>query len=1094
MSTGPEFTQVENPFIDQLVSMGWKFTTGNLDDPSVTGRESFRDVLIADDLRKALHRINLDGKGKPWLDAGRMSTAVSALQRLGAPKLMEANKAATEMLLKGVAVEGIPGWDGGRTQTVQFFDWDHPENNTFRVVNQFKVEEPGGQAHKHIIPDLVLFVNGIPLVVVEAKSPYLAAPMEEAIQQLQRYANQRHWVEGNEGNERLFYTNQFLVGTCFVQARVGSIGASAHHFMEWKDTAPVPVKEVTESLMKEVLSPQELLVAGMLRPAHLLDIVRHFTLFMTTTGKTIKVVCRYQQFRAVRKAVDRLLTGKTKALDGEHDRRGGVIWHTQGSGKSLTMVFLVRKMRTTAALRRFKVVVVTDRKDLEKQLAETAELSGETVKVAKKTAKVKTLLAEKGPALVFAMIQKYQERDLDTGEDEGQEEEQEEDGTEAKGQAAEFPVLNEDESIVLLIDEAHRSHTNTSHANLMKALPNAAKIGFTGTPIIMGQKKRTYSIFGSPIDTYRLKESEADGSTLKILYEGRTAEGAVADGRDLDEVFEDMLHGWTPTEMERIKAKYATKGNVLEAVLLIEAKARDMLRHYVQNVLPNGFKAQVVAVSRRAAVRYFDALKKAQNDLVKEVEGVSAKHVGLADDTMESLPERTKFLIRAHRHLDALRNLDFAVIISGKHNDEVDAKGEWTDRAKVDARIEAFKRPLPTSENNDPQKTSWLGFLIVKSMLLTGFDAPIEQVLYLDRHIKQAELLQAIARVNRPNGEKKSAGLVLDYYGIARHLKEALALYAAEDIEGTLQSLKDEIPKLRDRHYRAVDLFKSRRVDLNDTEGCVDVLADVKVRAEFQVLLRAFLSTLDLVLPRPEALPYIADAKRMANIQIRARNKYRSEERPIGGEVGAKVRALIDDHIISLGIDPKIPPIAITDAQFDEHVEKHQSAKAKASEMEHALRHHLTQHLDEDPEYFEALSIRLNRILSEMKEHWDQLFDALKTFKDEVVAGRREDDTGLDGETQAPFLGVLRQEVAKQGVVSPEVLAKLIKATVTIVAHVQGEVRLEGFWKKTQAQDALRGWIVQYLDDIDVLPYGRLPEVTDRLLELAKVNHEKLVR
>lgn len=1089
MSDGPEFNLVENPFIDQLVSMGWKFTTGNLDEPSVTGRESFRDVFVIDDLRKALRTINLDDEGQPWLDETRVSTAVSALQRLGAPKLMEANQAATELLHKGVAVEGLPGWDGGRARTVQFFDWDHPERNIFRVVNQFKVEEPGGQAHKHIIPDLVLFVNGIPLVVVEAKSPYVAAPMEEAIQQLQRYSNQRHWVEGNEGNERLFFTNQFLVATSFDQARVGTICASAHHFMEWKDTAPVPTKEVAQALGKESLSPQEVLVAGMLRPAHLLDLVRHFTLFMPSNGKTIKVVCRYQQFRAVQKTVERLTTAKTLAQDGEHDRRGGIIWHTQGSGKSLTMVFLVRKMRTHKLLRSFKVVVVTDRKDLQTQLAETAVLSGDMVKVASKISKVKSLLAEEGPALVFAMIQKYQERDPAAGaeEDDGEENEGEEPSN------VEFPVLNEAENIVLLIDEAHRSHTNKSHANMMKALPNAAKIGFTGTPIIMGDKKRTHDIFGTFLDRYRLKEAEADGATVPIFYEGRTTKGAVADGRDLDEVFEDMLHGWTPEEMERIKAKYATKGKVNEAPKLIEAKARDMLRHYVQNVLPNGFKAQVVAVSRRAAVLYYEAFEKARAELVAEVEGLLEEHVGLADDRMGNLPERTRFLIRAHRQLDSLRKLEFAVVISGTHNDEVDPQGVWTDRAKADARIESFKKPFPSAANSDPQKTSWLGFLLVKSMLLTGFDAPIEQVLYLDRSMKEAELLQAIARVNRPNGEKKSAGLVLDYYGVARHLKEALAVYAAEDIDGALHSLKDEVPKLRDRHHRALELFGSRDLDIDDTEACVELLADVKLRAEFQVLLKAFLATLDLVLPRPQALPYVGDAKKLADIQIRARNRYRTAERPIGAEVGAKVRKLIDDHIVSLGIDPMVPPLAITDAQFDHHVEKHRSPKAKASEMEHALRHHLRKHFDEDPEHFEALSKRLDRLLTEMKGKWDELVEALGALKAEVATGRKGDDTGLDPETQAPFLGVLRQETSRQGTVSPDALAKLVKTTIEVVAHIQREIRLDGFWKKAQAQEALRGWLVQYLDDQDVLPFERLPEVADRLLELAKVNHRKLV-
>jgi hypothetical protein len=225
-----------------------------------------------------------------------------------------------------------------------------------------------------------------------------------------------------------------------------------------------------------------------------------------------------------------------------------------------------------------------------------------------------------------------------------------------------------------------------------------------------------------------------------------------------------------------------------------------------------------------------------------------------------------------------------------------------------------------------------------------------------------------------------------------------------------------------DRHHRVIELFEARDLDIGDTEECVELLADVKLRAEFQVLLKAFFATLDLVLPRPDALPYVGDAKRLAALQVRARHRYRTAERPIGAEVGAKVRKLIDDHIVSLGIDPKVPPLAITDTQFDHHVEKHRSPKAKASEMEHALRHHLRKHFDEDPERFEALSKRLDRMLEEMKDKWDELVEALGALKAEVTAGRKSDDTGLDPERQAPFLGVLRQELSKGAEVSPEAL------------------------------------------------------------------------
>lgn len=1092
MSSGPESATVEQPFIDQLVQLGWKWTTGNLDFPSATGRLSFRDVLIHDDLAKAIWRINLDDHGNEWLDEGRIATAVSAIERTAPPKLMEANQAATALLLKGTTAEGIPGWDQGRNRTVQYIDWDTPENNTFRVVNQFRVDEPGGQAKKFVVPDLVLFVNGIPLVVVECKSPGVQEPIEEAIDQLQRYSNQRTWVPEDEGNERLFHTNQFVIATSFDEARVATIGAQAVHYLEWKDTSPVPVAEVAASLGKEKLSKQELLVAGMLRPEHLLDIVRHFTLFSQADGRTIKIVTRYQQFRAVRKAVERLQTGKTRQQDGEHDRRGGIVWHTQGSGKSLTMVFLVRKMRSMPELRRFKVVVVTDRKDLQKQLSETAELTGESVRKAASTDKLKGLLTEKGPGLVFATIQKYQERDRDSDADPDQPDvpEDEDSLQDDSAGAGDFPVLNEDESILVMVDEAHRSHASALHANLLKALPNCARIGFTGTPILLGARRRTHEIFGEFIDRYTIKQSEDDGATVPILYEGRTTEGAVAEGRDLDEVFEDMFRERTPEELERIKAKYATRGHVMEAVALIEAKARNMFRHYVDAVMPNGFKAQVVAVSRRAALKYRDAFLKARAELVEQVEGLAPELLTLDADAREALPERAQFLLRAHRHLATIKELDFAPVISGSNNDPPEWR-EWTDGAASEARTARFKKPL---FHSDPEKRDPLAIIIVKSMLLTGFDAPVEQALYLDRFMHQHELLQAIARVNR-TATKKRAGLVVDYYGVLQHLKDALAAYSAEDVEGALQSLKDELPRLRDRHARVLALFTDRGVpSIDDADACVELLRDERLRAEFNVKLKVYLATLDIVLPRPEGLPYVKDAKALTFIQVRARNLYRDGGRPIGREVGEKVRELIDEHVISLGINPSIPPISITDADFIPTVDRLPSSRAKASEMEHALRYHIRRHYDEDPELYERLSERLAKLLIELKDRWDDLVTALRDFVAETETGRQRDETGLDPETQAPFLGVLRQEVAGKDELPPEKLRALCEATVEVVEHVQQEIRLVGFWENAHAQAMLRSWIVQHLDARDLLPVERLQEVADRLVELAKVNHTRLVR
>jgi type I restriction enzyme, R subunit len=1087
MSSGPEFTTVELPFIQQLIRMGWKLVTGNLDKPSVTGRETFREVFIKSDLRQAIERINLRD-GKPWLDEARISEAVSALERIAAPKLIEANQQATELLLKGIAVEGLPDWDQGRSKTVHYIDWEHPENNTFTVMNQFRVDCPGGMAKGFIVPDLVLFVNGIPLVVVECKSSKVAEPLSQAVDQLRGYSNQRKAageIEDNEGNERLFHTSQFLVATCFDEARAGTIGADLQHYLEWKDTAPIPLADVAREIGVSApahLTSQQKLVAGMLRPDHLLDIVRHFTLFQPVDGRTIKVVCRYQQFRAVQAAVTRLLIGKTCEQDGEDDRRGGLIWHTQGSGKSLTMMFLVRKLRSLPALRRFKVVLVTDRKDLQKQLSETAALTGETVKVAKDVDAVKKLLAVKGPGLVFAMIQKYAERDRASKSD---------DEADGPGDAdpGTFPVLNDDESILVMVDEAHRSHASSLHANLLKALPNCARIGFTGTPIIMGAKKRTSAIFGAELDRYIIKQSEADGATVPILYEGRTAEGAVADGGDLDQLFEDMFSDHPAEELEAIKRKYATTGHVLEARKLIEAKARDILRHYVENILPNGFKAQVVAYSRLAAIRYTAALAQARDELVAEAEALDPKLRELDDVALEKRPRKVRAAVRAWRGLAMLKQLELATIISGSNSDDPAYK-EWTDAAKIEARIARFKKPL--GEATD--KTDPLAFLIVKSMLLTGFDAPVEGVMYLDRPIREAELLQAIARVNR-TGRGKKAGIVVDYYGVARHLKQALAEYAAEDIEGALRSLADEIPRLRDQHHRVMDLFRSRGVDdLADSEPGVQLLADERLRAEFTVKLKQFLGTLDLVLPRPEALPYVKDAKRLGFIYDRARRRYRDGAPEIGKSVGAKVRKLIDEHIVSLGVDPKIPPISITDAQFAAHVEKQVSPRAKASEMEHAARHHIRQHIDQDPVHYGKLSERLEEILKTYGQNWEQLAMALSAFVGEVERGRKADDTGLDPQTQAPFFAILKEERQKHQPVTASDARWLAGLTVQLVDTIRAEVGVVGFWKNAHAQEVLRGAVFTFLDDHEIVPFDSADAVADRLLELAKANHARLIK
>ncbi|WFP49287.1 type I restriction endonuclease subunit R [Methylomonas sp. EFPC3] len=1104
---GRELEDVEKPFIAQLTQLGWSPVEGSLDDPAVTGRGSFAEVIQEAVLRERLRALNLRD-GRPWLDDGRIAGAVAAITRLSG-RLMEANEKVTRLLIDGITVEGLPGWDGGRGQTIRYIDWETPGNNRFTVVNQYRVDCPPGfnAAKAFIVPDLLLLVNGLPIVVVECKSPSIPEPLAEAVDQLRRYANQRHAaleVDDNEGNETLFASVQLLIASSFDEARVGCIGGGFEHFTQWKTVVGPDGSgneaEVAERLGKTIVSEQERLIAGLLTPAHLLDVIRHFMLFMQAEGQTIKTVCRYQQYRAVNKALNKLKTGKTRKQHGETDQRGGIIWHTQGSGKSLTMVFLVRKLRAEPLLRRFKVIVVTDRNDLQRQLSATATLTGETVEVASNTTGIKNLAKRKGPGLIFATIQKYRDAELVddvplTAADLPKQAGISTPKSTYNAQAA-FEVLNDDEAILVLVDEAHRTQAGDLHANLLAGLPNSARIGFTGTPIIMGEKKRTHEIFGEFIDRYTIKQAEADGATVPVLYEGRTAKGAVKDGASLDELFEDLFRQHSPQELELIKQKYATKGQLFDAPALIADKARDMLRHYVTFILPNGYKAQVVAYSRLAAVRYFEALQLARDELLRDAEALSADDKMLDDEALCQRPPKVQAVVQAWRYRDTLRALQFAPIISGSNNDDPGWK-PWTDGSAHEQLIKRFKKPLLHA---DPTKTDPLAFLVVKSMLLTGFDAPIEGVMYLDRPIREAELLQAIARVNR-TGFGKRCGIVVDYYGVARHLQEALAAYADEDIEGALTSLQDEIPILRDRHVRVVDVFRQCGVEsLAETEACIEALASEKLRAEFAVKLKAFLASLDTVLPRPEGLPFTKDAKQLAYIYARARNRYKDTP-VLGKDVGAKVRRLIDEHVISLGVNPKIPPIQLTDAEFERHVGRAANDRAKASEMEHAIRSHIRKHLDEDPVGYRKLSERLSEILKNLDQQWDELIAQLQKIIAELRSGHvANDETSSElPEHYLPFLRTVVDVVKGGEVPNPVEVVRLTDVTVELVDFLIDELKGNPeIWapRKAADQDALNGRLFDYLMRLRpaLIDGNGAGVLADKLVEQARASHDKLLQ
>ena len=1105
-----EYSEVEYPMLSQLAGMGWEYLQGDLDYPQKTFREHFREVILKPRLRAAIRKINLDDNGNEYLDDVTIDRAIQELQRTETQNLLDRNKELTAKLVLGVKVPWAECPAGARDNTVRvhFFDFDRWDRNDFLAINQFRVEFIGRTGF--VIPDIVLFVNGIPLAVIECKSPAIIEPMNEGINQLLRYSNQRQEVAEDEGVPHLFLFNQIMVSTWFYEARAAALGAEYEYYQEWKDTVPVPLEHVAAELDKttEQLKSQEILAAGMLRPAHLLDILRNFVLFGDDNGKLVKIVPRYQQFRAVHKTIERLAKGRTRIQSGDTDERGGVVWHTQGSGKSITMVFLVRKMRTTDGLKDFKIVLVTDRTQLEKQLRETMGMSGQNIRPNQHdrgrqespSDRVQRILKEEGPDLVFCMIQKNQDYDAPYevlefeiplplpraaeghvdypgGEVTPEDEKLPVEEAPANDAPTEptvyrqtrrltqriptgeptFPPLNESEKVLLLVDEAHRDNAGTLHANLMSGLPNAAKIAFTGTPIFRKERTNTFRIFGPLIDQYGMKESVADEATVKILYEGRIPEGLVERAAELDKVARWKFRAYNDAEFQIIMNLYATEPRVLEAPELIAAKADDMLRHYVRDILPEGFKAQVVATSRLAAIRYQKSLQDAKDKLVAELEALTPATLQLSEAEVAQLEEAQQYLIGVHRQLARIKELEFAAVISHAHNDPPSYR-TWSEPDKRDDYEARFKLPF---EHENPQKRSGMAFLCVQNMLLTGFDAPVEQVIYIDRRIREHVLLQAIARVNRKK-RGKQRGYVVDYIGIGKFLKEALLETEGGGDGGGLDTKREEIPRLEDRYRQVMAIFTSAGIaDITDIQACVDLLKDVKVRADFIKKLRLFLISLGIVLPLPEGNRYLRDAKILGFIAKVAANLYRDNQLNLLG-VEKKVRQLIDEYISAQGVDPKIPPIDIMDAGFEAHVKGKKTAKSRASEMLHAMRFHITIHMDEDPEHYKTLSQKLEEIFQNLRDNWDEMEKVLREFMNrQLLRGRQEAVAGINPTVQAPFFDMLKkaaEDEAGAGVkLKPEdpAFPELVQLTVKTVGQIQGEICKVDFWRDPPSRQAL---------------------------------------
>ena len=1007
---------VENPFLAQLQRLGWKVYRQNKDNPedikeiasfnpsfepkygeSIKFRESFREVILEDVLKDSIKKIN------PWIEEDQINEVVRRITTPTANSLLESNREIHDLLLENTSVAENRK-TGERSPTVRYIDFRNTENNSFIAISQFKVNIPGTE--KHIIPDIVLFVNGLPLVVVECKSPAIADPVGEAITQLMRYSNRRGI---KEGNEKLFWYNLFMIATSNQVAKYGTITAEYEHFVEWKDPYPYTLSDISP---ERNVTSQQVLVQGMLTKDNILDILHTFTIFKEDPKSgVVKIVARYQQFRAVKKIIKRLKEGETP------EERGGIVWHTQGSGKSLTMMFTVREMYHSPEFGNFKIVFVTDRKDLEKQLKDTSKSVGYTVNPADSIEKLKKLLRTDTPDLVMGMIHKFQEREL----------------------KREFPLLNRSPNILIMIDEAHRTQYKLLGANLRKALPNAVKIAYTGTPI-----EKTEETFGEYIDKYSIRQSVDDGVTVEIVYEGRVHGAELSDEEAANARFEDVFSMLDAEQKSKIMGRYTWRA-YLEDENVIKDKAKDMIDHYVAHVFPNGFKAQVVAVSRLAAIRY----KKALEDALKEK----------IDELREHNRERID--------INQLEKLKVGVVISGLPNDPPEYH-PYTDTDEHERIIKSFK--LPFDKADDGGISGDVGILVVQSMLITGFDAPIEQVMYLDNVIKEHNLLQAIARVNRVY-KNKSCGFVVDYVGVLKHLRESLAIYADEDIEEITQVVKAKAKSFDDlkfTHSLINDFFRKYGLEnwRDDIEECIDILVDEETRNEFIMLARRFNRAMDAVLPDPEALKYVNDLKIVNFIKESARNRYRDDKLSVK-DASRKIREIVEEYLISKGVNPKIPPTPLFDDKFIRNLKKERTNKARAEELKYAIVEHIEKHFEEDPEFYERFSDLLKRIIEEYRDNWDALVIELEKLREAMKKGREAEETfGFDPKKEMPFFGLLKREIYSKKPVetlSNEDIELLVNLTRDVIEIIKREIQMVDFWESYPKQKRLKSYIISHL-------------------------------
>lgn len=999
---------VELLAIESLIKLGYTHLPGN----KVRVEHRHLAPVIDTVLRPRLLTLN------PWLQTapGGVDAALIELRKRVNDDLLPSNRVFWEQVLHRSDIQVKDA--EGRPRSVHFFDASSAANNDFHVVDQYVGKNADGDQYR---PDLLLLVNGLPLAIIECKASHHR--LDEALSQLDEY---------QASFPAQFVFNQVCVGLNRRAGRYGAIRTKPAFFSRYRLEADELA--AVASVLGADPSEQDQLLWALFEPSRFLELITHFVLFETRDGKTVKKLPRYQQWRAVRKTIARLTAPKPM---------GGVVWHTQGSGKSLTMALLARMLRAdSTGLNNPTVLVLTDRKDLDKQIFDTFHAVGVKVIQAVSVDGLVKLLGNDYGSVFTSTVQKFQESEQLGGADAAADEESDPlqatrhrrvrdgkdffmvvqrnlhwglsdaDGVmlaakweEVSREKIHFRVLSAKPNFYVMVDEAHRSQYDFLAAFMRASLPHAKFIAFTGTPLL-NDDKHTLTEFGGDayIDEYRLHEAVADGATLPIKYQDAWV--ALAADAELDQAFKDQFYKENEARQQALKkallARWRQAGERMEQV------AAHLAEHFVASVQAKGLKAMLVCDGRDMAVRYKDLLdnlmtqRKAdglptfESRVVISLASVTASRTGLSVQEaaaeynlgpaqIQTIEERIKGELKAGKQPVALPAEQVANFVSKlfplPYGDEV--KG-WDGQSHA---------------NN-------VGLIIVSDMLLTGWDAPIVSTMYLDKPLKEHTLLQAIARVNRTMGGK-NAGYIVDYHGVVEHLDHALKIYGGEVQPNQVwESVESELPKLQatlDRILKLLpkkhDPVRQREDYKDDAERFLDPTSRLDAVEDFLELVKQFNRSIDVILPDVRGVPFKPYFTLFAEIRLMLRDKlpgntYRERITKLESLL---LQQLLDDYIAASPARSLLgKEVSILDASGMARLKKLASPGSQALVMKNQLKHTIVTGRDKDPAFFDKLAEELAKLLAEEatgRIGQAQFLEQLDLFGQRI---RDKDNTGFD--------------------------------------------------------------------------------------------------